>query len=93
MSNRLSINPCKFVDYDVDGVEVGTSYGYRIFDDYDRDYNNLSCDSIENVLDILKPGNVLKVLKENHPDFHDYIVEDEKGITIGEEWFDFDKLT
>ncbi len=38
MSNPVLIQPTRFVDLDLDGTEMGTSYGLRVSDDHASTY-------------------------------------------------------
>jgi hypothetical protein len=87
MSNLITVQPCQFIDYDLQGVETDKHWGYRIYDDYGTDYYNLY-GSLEEVLEAVSPQNVLTLIANNHYEFYEYASE--HGLVIGGEWFSAD---
>jgi hypothetical protein len=53
MSNRATLQPCKFVNISKDGEEEEVSYGFRLYDDYGQTYTNV-IDEDEFLKDIRK---------------------------------------
>ncbi len=86
MSNRVTLEPTTFVN-----VRTGhVTYGYRAHDDYGQTYYNC-WDSI--------PGDNLALLAlaiEDADDFLtdmlSYVVENEKGITIGDNYYSYEEI-
>src|SRR5438045_3423982 len=86
MSNRVCIEPTKFVD-----VRSGSeSYGFRACDNYGQTY----CNSFESI-----PDNDLEFLAlvvENTDDILqdmlNMLIEDERGLDIGDKWYDYDDI-
>lgn len=86
MSNQVTIEPTRFVD-ERTGRET---LGFRVYDDYEQTYcNNMSSipgddleffrmalENIDNALDLML----------------DYMCMNEKGITIGNEFYDFEEV-
>jgi hypothetical protein len=86
MSNRANIEPTEFKN-----VRTGEkTYGVRVYDDYDQMYDN-TWDSIpDNDMDVLR-----EVLKSDARDLQgilEFIMENEKGICIGGNWYDWDEI-
>jgi hypothetical protein len=86
MSNRVSIQACKFTDYRPDGTVIYELYGYRIHDDYEQDYDNCY-DSIQEVFDAITPANVMEFVEENHYDFLD-VIQHKGGLYLNGDWIE-----
>ena len=93
MSNRVVIQPTKFVNILEGGSESanGYTYGVRVYDDYGNSYCN-TWDSIpETDLEVLK-----KVCVEMDDDqtsaMITHVIEEEKGLYIGDNWYDWDEI-
>jgi hypothetical protein len=88
MSNRAKIQPTKFVSVNDDFD--GTTYGVRVYDDYSQTYDN-TWDSIpDNDMDILRK--VMKSGDEVIESILESLCENEKGIYIGSNWYDYDEI-
>lgn len=84
MSNRLTIEPTEFKD-----VRSGNiTYGVRVYDDYDQKYDN-NWESI--------PDDDMEVLSktlnsDGMSDFFELVKAEEKGLYIGDQWYDFEEI-
>lgn len=86
MSNRATIEPTVFVN-ERTGIK---SHGVRVYDDYDQTYDN-TWDSIpDDDMDVLKK--VMESDDEKISGIIDHITESQKGIYIGENWYDWDEI-
>lgn len=88
MSNRVTIQPTTFVDY----PSGKKSYGVRVYDNYGQVYINDWKRIPKNDVDIL-----LKVLEdakynEDLRNIMDNIREDQKGMFIGERWYQWNEI-
>lgn len=86
MSNRITVEPTKFVD-----VRSGQeTFGYRIFDDYGCCYDN----TLESIPD--DDLELLKIVCENETDgvlaMIDFVTENENGIEIGGVFYDHEEI-
>jgi hypothetical protein len=88
MSNRLCIVSTEFRNARTEG----TTYGVRIYDNYDNVYDNLWEGILYDDLEIL--ATVLKDTKGNErvEAMFDFIQENENGIDIDGEWYDWDQI-
>jgi hypothetical protein len=86
MSNRVSVQVCKFVDYGMGRGIKDEYWGYRIYDDYGVSYDNMY-ESMESVFDDLNPSTILTFIQENHEDFHESVVFS-NGLYLCDEWVD-----
>lgn len=88
MPNTVSLQVCKFRDYN---ETKDISYGYRVYDDFDQDYDN-NFTSMANVLDYLYnyPGGVVGVIRDHHPEFWDTVI-DRGGLFYNGEWVNYDR--
>lgn len=85
MSNQLNLVATKFENLDGD-----ISYGFRIYDDYGKTYYNLDTEMVKDDLDLLQlvidnPDNISETML-------DYIQENESGILINNNWYDWDEI-
>ena len=91
MSNRISFNMTKFTELFIDEngnlVESDVDYGYRIFDDYGKTYNNML--TPEEVSKIT-PKEALKILYKTgtSEDGNDFSVAIFNGFLFNSEWID-----
>jgi hypothetical protein len=86
MSNKVTIEPTKFVN-----IRSGSeTVGFRMYDDYAQVYNN-TWDSIpDDDMDLLK-----LVVTDDSVEVRDmllFIKENEKGICIGDEFYDWEQI-
>lgn len=85
MSNRLFIVPTHFTD--VPNGDV--SFGVRVFDDYDKAYDNTWEQIPEDDMEVLKQTLLIDDEKiRNIIEFH---VEHQKGMYIGETWYNYEE--
>lgn len=89
MSNRVTVQYTIFVDLDSDGNEVGKGYGYRVYDDYQAEYNN-GFGSFEEVQKKVSPENILEFLKEEYPDFWES-AKLKGGLYLNDNWLDLEE--
>jgi len=82
MSNRLTIQFCKFVDYTREGNILDTHWGYRIYDDDEQDYDS-GWNSLNQLCDAITPDNIFKFVEENHPNF---VFGTLRGIKLNGAW-------
>jgi hypothetical protein len=87
MGNRVTIEPTQFTN-----VRTGSeSLGFRAYDDEDQIY----CNGMDAI-----PDDDLEFLKLIATDFCDdamgemldFVVDNEKGLYIGDTWYDFDDI-
>jgi hypothetical protein len=87
MGNRVCINLTKFVDLDLKGNEVETTYGLRIGDDYDATFKNgLAKDEVVGK----SPAEIIELARgidERTRDMIAFAEESQDGIRIGDEFF------
>lgn len=85
MGNLVSIQFTYFEDLDSEGNSVNKPYlGYRIFDDYDEDYNNCY-DSIKQMKsDGLTPEGVFDFINRRHNSFS--LTAMERGVMLNGEY-------
>lgn len=86
MSNRVTFQVTKFVNLNNDLSEQDAAYGYRIFDDYEADYNN--CYAKEELPQT--PAEALAIIKEGHGDLYDVIVE-KGGFLFNDDYVEIDE--
>lgn len=82
MSNRVVFQPCVFIDILGDAREE--LYGYRVFDDYDAQYDT---NMTREALDALTSSAAWAIMQENYPDLAD-AARDRGGFLYGGEWID-----
>ena len=87
MSNPLTIEPTEFVN--VRNRQEKT-FGVRVYDNYDQSYDNTWDLIPDDDMEILE-----KVIANNNEQMQamlDYVKENECGISIGGEWYDWDEI-
>jgi len=87
MSNKVTIEPCEFVSARSGSV----TKGFRMYDDHAQAYDN-TWDSIpDDDMDVLD-----KVVSESDnvevKDMLLFLKENEKGLNIGGEWYDYEQI-
>ena len=92
MSNRLTIEPTEFHN-----IRTGKkTLGVRVYDDYDQQYLDAWDEIPDNDMDVLE-----KLIKytESYGDLGgvkdamlDHVQENQKGVYIGGEWYDWDQI-
>lgn len=90
MSNRVVIQPTRFINYDLDGNVIEETYGYRVFDDYASDYWNW--DNLKQFKTSLKKlkklKNVAALLLERHTEFYQTLIDGcASGIYVGNDYY------
>ncbi len=87
MSNRVTIEPTKFVN-----VRTGsTTFGYRAYDDYGGTYSNILPSLPDDDLDFLKL--VAETgLDEALSDMIDYCANRQSGLYVGNTWHNWDDI-
>ena len=89
MSNIVEIIPTEFRN-----VRSGvTSYGYRIYDDYECFYHNLWESIPESDIEFLVK--VIATAKEEHSNALEmlrFCVQEEKGISIDMNYYEYDQI-
>ena len=94
MSNEVTIQATQFVN--MRGAEkTGSTFGFRIYDDYDSVYSNLMMEG--EFLDISSEDLAfLKYVVDNASDKIEYmldsVVENEKGMEINGTWYDWNEI-
>lgn len=87
MGNRVEIFVTKFVDIDLKGNEVETTYGVRICDDHAQAYTaGMPQDEIVG----RSPAEIVEIARGIDERAHDMVAfaeEYQDGINIGEEYF------
>jgi hypothetical protein len=84
MSNRVTIQICKFVNYGIDRQPQDEHWGYRIYDDYGVNYDNLY-DTLEDVFDELNPDTILEFIQEKHYEFFESVLYS-GGLYLCDDW-------
>lgn len=81
MANIVEVQFTAFQDLDDNGYAVGeVRYGYRIFDDYDAEYNN-TFDSMEAMKEIgLTPEGIFDYIDKKHDSFCETVWE--RGVLL-----------
>ncbi len=72
MASKVSFEFTKFDSIDEQGNVTATTYGYRIYDDFDAQYNNTYA-SLDNLTNEISLETLLKFISENHSEFLDSI--------------------
>ena len=86
MSNKVTIQPTVFLNH---GTNEKT-FGVRVYDDYGQTYDN-SWDSIpDDDMDIL--SKVAESDDDMISTMIDFIKENQKGILIGNQWYDWNEI-
>ena len=87
MSNIVSVQFTRFQDLDDHGNPDGEpTYGYRICDDYESDYNNCF-DSVDEMHEagLTKKG-IFRFITQNHDGFD--LTAREKGVYLNGAWIE-----
>jgi hypothetical protein len=84
MSNRVSLQFCEFIDHATNGNIIARYWGYRIYDDYDVDYNNIFS-SLRELQDTITPDSAEDYIRDNHPEF---LSEFTRGFYLNNDWID-----
>jgi len=84
--NKITIQPTVFVNH----PSGEQTYGYRIFDDYDQDYDNTWESIPDDDLEIL--GIVMDTGGKTAMETIDYILSNQCGLFIGNEWYDWEQI-
>ena len=88
MSNQVCIQRTTFVDQ----PNGEKTYGYRMFDDYESTYNNfygedfLEKPPLDAIAQIKVDGSRAEY------DLFSFVVEEEKGITVDGEYFEWEQI-
>jgi hypothetical protein len=87
MSNRVVIQPTVFVNK----PQNDETYGVRVYDDYDQSYVNTWESIPEDDVEVLR-----KLVEENLDEtigaMLDFVIGNETGIYIGENWYIWDDI-
>lgn len=85
MANLVEVQFTSFQNLDDTGQPVGeANYGYRIFDDYDADYNN-AFDSVQEMIAAgLTPEGIFDYIDQMHDKFSDVIWE--RGVMLNDRY-------
>ena len=86
MSNKVCLMSTKFVDRD------GTTYGFRMFDDYGMAYNNCSERFVDGDFEILEYAKKMSHGNDILIGLFDYIQEHRTGIKINATWYDWEEI-
>ena len=82
MSNRICLYATEFKDYS------GSSFGYRVADDYDKEYNNMSERMISDDMELLRYA----VATSEFAEFHDFLSDNQSGLSINDVWYDWEEV-
>ena len=82
MSNRICLYATEFKDLQ------GSSFGYRVADDYDKEYHNFAPKMITDDLALLQYA----VETTEFSTFHDFLADNESGLSINDEWYDWEQV-
>lgn len=86
MSNRACIQATEFHDKPAGSI----TYGFRIYDNEGQTYDN-TWDSIpDDDMEVLKM--VCRSDDETVRGIIDFIIEQENGVEIGDEWYDWEQI-
>jgi len=86
VSNRVTFQLTKFVNLDSDLNEQEPAYGYRVYDDYGSDYNNVyTKEELPRT-----PQDALEILEEEHNDLYDAAVE-KGGFFFNDDYVQIDE--
>ena len=80
--NKINLVSTKFTN-----IKSGEeSFGYRIYDDYSSEYNNLLDTPIDDDLDLLA-----QAIEDSH-EMLDFVRENETGVDINGTWYDWEEI-
>lgn len=85
MSNRICIEPCKFVNV----RNTNTTLGVRVYDNYSKAYENTWNNIPDDDLDIL--SKVLESDDDIIKEMMDFIAEDKESVDIGGNSYAYDE--
>ena len=89
MSNTISLIATTFESV-INGKTYGKTYGFRMYDSYEKTYDNNSesplVDDFETLEYAIGCGDVLVT------GMIDYCRENEQGININRTWYDYDEI-
>jgi len=86
--NRVTLQFTKFTNFDSKELLKSSTYGYRIYDDVGKDYNN-TFNTIEELLETITEENIFDYILENHPEYYETVTSHSQGVYLNEEWIDF----
>lgn len=86
MANRVTIEPTEFTN--VRNGEI--SRGVRVYDDYEKTYDNTLESIPDDDLELLKL--VAALDDEEIRGMLSYLVENEAGVCISDEWYDWEQI-
>ncbi len=90
MSNPVTIEPTMFTD-----VRSGVvSYGYRVFDSYDKHYENTWESIPDDDMEVLRMvlTDAVDSFSEVIIDMFQSLLENENGLEIGDTFYDFEDI-
>lgn len=94
MSNRACLLSTKFEDVGHGPGEGtgggGVTYGFRIYDDYSKSYDNNAECAIEGDLELLSYA--LENGDEQAQSILSFITEEEHGLDINNEWYEWEQI-
>ena len=85
--NRVYLQATKFVDWPKGGA---VTFGWRMYDDHEQVYENILERIPDDCLELLQI--VMDSGNRTANDMLDFISEHEKGISINDEWFEWDEI-
>lgn len=85
MSNRAILTAMKF-----EALSGDVCYGYTLSDQYALDYDNNAEHMIEDDLDLLRYA--IKNAGTGGSEILDSMTDNEKGIQINDQWYDWDEI-
>lgn len=85
MSNQVILNSMEFK-----GINNHVSYGYTISDNEDQDFDSYAEHFIEDDMDLLRYA--VANCGSSAQEILDSVVENEKGILINDNWYDWDQI-
>ena len=83
--NRITFQYTQFNNLNSDGHCTSSTFGYRIYDSYGKEYCNIF-DSFEELVEEVNKDNIFNYLYENHRDFYDSAIED--GIEFNDDFIE-----
>lgn len=90
--NRLNIEATEFIEHFFNG-QISTKFGYRIYDNFESSACD-DFDSIEQVLESIRPGNLLQTITTHTPNWYGLITDPLSftGYSIGGYEYSFKEL-
>lgn len=89
MSSRIHIIKCTFDDQ-------AMSYGYRVYDDYDKFYNNLIDQAVLMSLSDLELLSLVVREERDNPIWlcmKEFLQMQKCGLLINDDWYDYDQIS